>query len=168
MQFAAAEPQIPPGKKIPQGQVKIGLDQFDIEVSYGGQWISLNDHFNYRVASESLGQTAVSMRRQEATNPIVEGKYLIHAVPEHVEETIRVYVYGQHMVDTMENARTLQKVFTQFDFQVRITMDNHREYWRCQAADWTMERPHTHVHNGMVMMVFQVPRFPTPYYEALV
>lgn len=161
----AQKPRMELPKPVPPQQ---GLQQFDTEIGYGGYWISLNDRINYRVAAESFGQTAATMRRIETQNPVVEGKYLIHATPEQISETLKIYCYGQNMVDVMEKARTLQVAFTQFDYQLRVTMDTHREYWRCQTADWTMERAHTFVHNGMVVMNFQVPRFPTPSYEALV
>jgi hypothetical protein len=165
----AQNPRLPQYKRKPSHvyQQK-GMEQFDVEVGYGGGWISLNDKLNFRVAADSINSTALTQRRIETQNPVLEGKYLIHAVPEHVTEMLHVYVYGQSMVDAMEKARGLIDAFTQFDFQVRVTMDSHREYWRCQTADWTMERTHTNVHNQMVGLNFQVPRFPTPYYEALV
>lgn len=158
-------PRILPGKPAPPKQ---GLDHFDIEVSYGGYWLSLNDGLNYKVSAESLQQTQNSFRRVEADNPVVEGKYLVHAIPDHVQETLSVYLYGRDMVDVMEKVNTLAAVFTQFDYQVRVTMDQSREYWRCQTADYSVNRTNTFVHNGMAQMTFQVPRFPTPYYEALV
>lgn len=159
------QPRMGPPRPQPPQQ---GLQQFDMEVGYGGYWISLNDHLRYVVAADSLGTTSAAMRRIETQSPVVEGKYLVHATPEHIQEAIKVYCYGQNMVEVMENARTLQTAFTQFDYQIRITLDTHREYWRCQTADWSMERTHTFVHNGMVVMNFQVPRFPTASYEALV
>lgn len=147
---------------------KLGLQNFDIEVSYGGYWVSLNDQINYRVSAESLANTAQTHRKIEVNNPVVEGSYLVHLTPENMQETLKIYCYGDYMQDTMQRANTLVMLFTQFDYQIRVTLDNSQEYWRCLPADWTMERQHTHVHQGMVIMGFTVPRLPTVEYKVLV
>jgi hypothetical protein len=156
-----------PGEVTHQ-HTKKQLEGFDLEVGYGGSWVSLNDRVHYRVTAESLAQTAQTKRKLEAQNPVVEGTYLIHVTPENVQETVKVYCYGETMTELHERAATLKMLFEQFDYQVRVTLDAHREYWRCQPADWTMERTHVQIHQGMLTMTFLVPRYPTVTYEALV
>lgn len=145
-----------------------GLSYFTVEVSWGGGWVDLNDGFNYKVGAETLGSTTVNWRKISASSPVAEGSYLVHAVKDLTEEVLQVWVHGQNQHELAENVARIEELFSQLDYRVRVTMDNFREYWRAQPADWTLSRSHTLTHNVMASYNITVPRFPTVVREVVV
>jgi len=145
-----------------------GLSYLDVEISYGSQWISLNDGFNFRIAAEGTrDSTAKSWRRTTAESPILGGTYLIHAVPDMVVENVAFWVYGQDQTDLADNFYFAEDLFEQLDFRMRWTYDDYREYWRCQLPDGSFSRGHIWTHSVMAMQSYQVPRFPNVTRERL-
>ena len=141
--------------------MKTGLDYMAVEISWGSRWVNLNDGEVYKIAGDATRDTTQkSWRKVVADSPILGGNYLIHAVPDMVAETIGVWVYGQTQTETSDNMFNLQELFEQYDYRVRWTFDEYREYWRCQLADSTMSRGQVWTHNMMARAEFSVPRYP--------
>lgn len=138
-----------------------GLSTFNLEVSWGGGWIDLNDQENFRVGAATMENTAVTWRKIEAESPITEGSYIVHAVKAMVVERLSIYVYGVDQWQMNENLAKLEELFSRLDYTIRVTFDYYREYWRCQTAEWTSQRSQVYVHNVMTLYECQVPRFPT-------
>lgn len=137
------------------------LKYLAVEVSYGSQWVDLNDGLRFKVSAEGTRDaTAKTWRKFVATSPFLGGDYLVHAVPEMVRENLSVWVYGQDQVDLADNLFFLDELFEQMDYRVRWTTDDYREYWRCQLADGTTSRNHIWTHGLMGMSSFQIPRYP--------
>lgn len=150
--------------KVPYGVTapeNAGLTYLAVEISYGSQWVNLNDHERYQInADNTRAQVAKTWRRTTATSPVLGGDYLIHAVPEMVAESVSVWVYGQDQTDVADNYFYLEDLFGQMDFRMRWTFNEYREYWRCQLADSAGDRGHVWTHNQMALMNFNVPRYP--------
>jgi hypothetical protein len=137
------------------------LKYLAVEVSYGSQWVDLNDGEKYKISAEGTrDQTQKTWRRFSAQSPVLGGDYLIHAVPEMVRENLSVWVYGQDQTDLADNIFFLDELFEQLDYRIRWTTDEYREYWRCQLADGTSSRNHVWTHSLMAVSSFQVPRYP--------
>jgi len=150
-------PEIPYGATEPS----VGLQYFNLEISYAGQWVSLNDGDRYKINADSTRDTVTkSWRKVTATSPVLGGDYLIHAVPEMVLETIAIWVHGDTQDDLGDNYNTLIYMFEQYDFRLRWTFNEYREYWRCQLAESTSARGHVWTHNNMASVQFSVPRYP--------
>jgi hypothetical protein len=150
-------------QEIPYGVTEdiVGLKYFNVEISYAGQWVSLNDGERFRINAEATrDSTTKTWRKTIATSPVLGGDYLIHAVPEMVQETIGVWVHGGTQVELGDNYQTLTTMFEQYDFRLRWTFNEYREYWRCQLAESTSARGHVWTHNNMASVQFTVPRFP--------
>lgn len=138
-----------------------GLAYLGVEVSFGSRWIPINDGQTYRVSSEQSRDTsAKSWRKTLADSPILGGNFLIHAVPDMVMEQMAVWVYGSDQTEVSDNLFTLISLFEQYDYRIRWTLNEHREYWRCQLADSSMSRGHVWTHNLMAVAHFQIPRYP--------
>jgi hypothetical protein len=103
---------------------------------------------------------AKTWRKVIADSPILGGNYLIHAVPDMVSERVGVWIYGGDQVEVSDNLRWLQQLFEQYDYRIRWTLDDYREYWRCQLADATYSRGQVWTHNLMAKAEFTVPRYP--------
>jgi hypothetical protein len=142
-------------------RAKSGLDYMAVEISYGSRWVNLNDGVMYKISADGTrDSSAKSWRKVTAESPILGGNYLIHAVPEMVTEQVAVWVYGQSQSDLSDNLFLVNELFEQYDFRLRWTFNEYREYWRCQLADATMSRGHIWTHNLMSACQYTVPRYP--------
>jgi len=140
---------------------KTGLQYLAVEVSYGSQWVNINDGVNYKINAEGTRDSSSKTWRKITTqSPVLGGNYLVHAVPEMINETINVWVHGSTQTDLADNFFTLEMLFEQFDYRIRWTTNEYREYWRCQLADTTSSRGHIWSHSQMAQMSFTVPRYP--------
>lgn len=138
-----------------------GLSYLAVEISYGGEWINLNDNERFRVSAEGTrDQTQKTWRKITAQSPVLGGNYLVHAVPDMVSEQVNVWVYGNSQSDMADNFFMLEELFEQYDFRLRWTFNEYREYWRCQLADASSSRGQVWTHNQMAMSSFTVPRYP--------
>jgi hypothetical protein len=137
-----------------------GLDYLAVEISLGSRWVNLNDHDVYRIGADSRESTSKTWRKIVADSPILGGNFLIHAVPDMVSEQVSVWVYGTTQTEVADNLFFLTEMFEQYDYRIRWTFDDYREYWRCQLADATMSRGHVWTHNLMAQAQFNVPRYP--------
>ena len=137
------------------------LDYMAVEVSYGSQWVNLNDQTRYKINAEGTRDGAAkTWRRFTADSPFLGGSYLVHAVPEMVQETISVWVYGADQTDLADNLFFLDELFEQLDYRIRWTFNEYREHWRCQLADGTASRNQIWTHSTMAVATYSVPRFP--------
>ena len=138
-----------------------GLSYLAVEISWGSTWVNINNGEQYKINSEQTRDSASkTWRKTLADSPVLGGNYLVHAVPEMVTEQLSVWVYGSDQADLSENYYGLERLFEQYDFRIRWTFDDYREYWRCQLPDVTYSRGHVWTHNLMAIMNFQIPRYP--------
>ncbi len=140
---------------------KSGLNYLAVEVSYGSRWINLNDHLNFKInADQTRSGASKTWRRTVAQSPVLGGSYLVHAVPEMVSENISLWVYGQDQTELADNYWFAHALFEQYDYRIRWTTNEYREYWRCQLADVVGDRSFIWTHSQMAVMNFTVARFP--------
>ncbi len=140
---------------------KTGLDYLAVEVSYGTRWVNINNGETYKVSGDGTRETtSKTWRKVTADSPILGGNYLIHAVPEMVSETVGVWVYGTTQTEVNDNLFSLTELFEQYDYRIRWTFDEYREYWRCQLADATTARGQVWTHSLMAKADFSIPRYP--------
>lgn len=138
-----------------------GLNYLACEISYGGEWINLNEGDRFRLnAQTTRDNTQRTYRKVTASSPILGGNYLVHAVPEMINEQVSVWVHGNTQTDLADNLFFLEELFEQFDYRLRWTFNEYREYWRCQIADASSSRGQVWTHNQMAMSTFTVPRYP--------
>jgi len=140
---------------------KTGLEYMAVEISYGSRWVNLNDGETYKIAGDGTRETSQkSWRKITTDSPILGGNYLIHAVPEMIGEQVSVWVYGQTQTEVSDNLFSLQEFFEQYDYRIRWTTNEYREYWRCQLADAAISRGHVWTHSLMARADFTIPRYP--------
>lgn len=138
-----------------------GLDYLAVEISYGSRWVNLNDGETYKISADQTRDTTTKQWRKVVTDsPVLGGNYLIHAVPDMITETIAVWVYGQTQSEVADNLFGVTRLFEQYDYRIRWTLDEYRETWRCQLADASMSRGQVWTHSLMAAAHFSVPRYP--------
>ena len=131
-----------------------GLKYLAVEISYGSRWVNLNDGEVYKISAEGTrDSSAKTWRKVTADSPVLGGNYLIHAVPDMVTETVGVWVYGNSQSEVADNLFGVTRLFEQYDYRIRWTLDDYREYWRCQLAEGSMSRGQvwTHSHGGRAL-----------------
>lgn len=150
--------KVPYGVEDPDLQ---GLNYFAVEISWGSQWVNINDGERYKINAEGTRDSvSKTFRKITAQSPVLGGNYLVHAVPEMVTENVGVWVFGQDQTDLSDNYWHLHELFEQFDYRMRWTSNEYREYWRCQLADATSSRGQVWTHSVMATCQFTVPRYP--------
>lgn len=144
------------------------LKYFSVEATLGGVWTNLSDGSYVPAADTFLGPNTKQWRKITATSPVLDGEYLIHATAGMVNEQVKWYLYGQDHVDLANLYTTLEAVFDQFDYRMRVTFENVQETWHCQVADYALERSQVFAHNCMAVFTATVPRFPSVVREEIV
>lgn len=148
---------------VPYGVIDVphGIDYMSVEVSWGSRWVDINDHTKFRVAAEGTRDNVTKTHRKTTVeSPILGGNYLVHAVPDMVNETLSIWVYGDDYVDLGENYALAEELFSQWDFRIRWTINNARETWICQLPDQGASQNQVWTHNLMAKMNFTIPRYP--------
>lgn len=145
--------------------MKIG---FDVEVWDGAAWLSLNDHLNYRIADGTLEQSTQGRTRNIVASAMYDGEWETHSTETNVSELIVVDILGQDQNHVTENWLALRDAVQQVTYNVRITMGNHRETWRCFPAEWSLNRGRVMANNVRMQVRLTVPRFPKVTYEVVV
>jgi len=137
------------------------LDYMAVEVSWGSRWENINDHVRFRIGAEGTRDNVQKTYKKITTeSPILGGNYLVHAVPDMVNETLAVWIYGDDQTELAENYALLETLFEQWDFRIRWTLNESRETWRCQLPDANGSRNQVWTHNLMARMSFTIPRYP--------
>ena len=143
------------------------LQGFDVEVSYGATWVSLNDQITYRIRAEDFGNSAYQRRRITTDSPYYDGTFYLHSTLENVQESVAVQVMGYSPNHVTENINSLIYYFSQDSFNLRKRLDDHIETWLCQPADYGIDRSHVLMHNNIAVVKFSVPRSPKVSYEVV-
>ena len=126
-----------------------------------GDWLSLTDGDIYRVQGDTMAEYRVSMRRQETTNPYVDGTYLINAVRENVEETLSVFVYAPDHLRLVEAVDAVVDAFTQLTYRTYVEIDGSCRVWSCYAAsEVSVQSGREFKHARMAQVSVTVPRLP--------
>lgn len=126
-----------------------------------GLWLDLNDLVNYRVASSSFDTYAQSWRRIMVNSPYMEGSYQVHAVPENVNETVDIYVYGATFADANANLELLLEAFRQSTYKVARAIEGADQAWTCLTADYSVKTTNVFANSKMILVSFSIPRLPT-------
>ena len=143
------------------------MTDFDIEISYGSTWVSLNDGRNYTVNADDFGNRSQQRRRITATSPYYDGTFLVHSTLENVTEAVNVYVRGASPNEVTENILWLTQLIDQEQYNVRVRMDDHMETWICEPADYSIDRSHVFAHNVMALVKLSITRLPKVTYEVV-
>lgn len=140
-------------------------NSFSAEISYGDQWINLNDKIRYKFRADNYGQKAQTLRRITAQSPYFDGTYSIHTSKENVSESVMIEVSGQTQNIVTENVLLLLDCVAQDTYQIRMDVEDHRETWQCEPADYTIDRSQVYLHNKLCLVTLSIPRLPDPVNE---
>lgn len=140
-------------------------DSFSALISYGDQWVNLNDGNRFKFRADGYGQKSQTLRRITVDSPYFDGTYSIHTTKENVNESVMIEIRGASQNIVTENMLLLLDCVAQDTYQIRFDAEDHRETWQCEPADYTVDRSQVLLHNRMATVTLSIPRLPDPIYE---
>jgi len=138
----------------------MSLSFVSLRIREGTRWFELNDGARFKVEGSSFEETAQSYRRQTVESPYIGGRFVVNAVPDVVEETLVLWIYGQDQVDLDDNIELVVRLFSQFSYLLEMTYDTSKKRYECEMADYSISKTRELVHNNMAQIRLRVPRIP--------
>ncbi len=135
------------------------------KISTPSGWMDVNNHDGYELGAESRAQVQVTHRKQTISSAYVPGSFTLNAVPDNVMESVSWWVRGTDHHDMQVKIRRLTEAFTQPDFYMDWTIEEHAEVWRCQTADYSIETKREYLHAKIANVKAQIPRYPELLYD---
>lgn len=128
----------------------------------------------YELQAESRNERAIATRKNEVTNPFIEGTFTIGAVRENVVENLNVWVEARNHHDLDTAVERLLVAYEQLVYP--ITWDyrgqkrdkatggtetfTFRQVWSCQPAQVSVTTEQAYQFATMALVKAQVPRLP--------
>lgn len=123
-------------------------------------WLNLNDGVVFTLAAGTIESSSTTHRRQELTNPFLEGSYVVNALRENVTEAISVYVRGETHGDMREALEVLKSAFDQVSFDMVIAQGGATQTWHCYASDYEVNTRREFLYATMAQVSISVVRAP--------
>ena len=124
-----------------------------------GRWLDINDGLSFRIA-KGLDEAAVSFRREEVTNPFLEGAYVVNALRENMHLNLEVRAIGETHMDMVDTLRKLTDALGQVSFKLQVTVDNAQWTYNCYASDYSVLMPPEYLHARMATVKAQILHHP--------
>jgi hypothetical protein len=114
----------------------------------------------FRVAGETFSSISVSHRRQEVTNPFVEGTYVVNSLRENLTTPLSVWVSGPTKSQLALSLDMLKSACDQSLFTVRVTVEDWVQNWQCFSSDYTVGLQREYLHATMALVDIQLNHHP--------
>ena len=128
--------------------------------SINGTWLSLNDKETFTIAKGSFEETAVQFRREEVTNPFVEGKFLVNALRDNITTSLIIRASGTRTYDTQYAVQQLTDALSQVTFKMITIIDGAKKVYNCYASDFSISSPQEMMHSRMATVSAQITHAP--------
>jgi hypothetical protein len=138
----------------------MSLSFVSVRVQYGSRWFEVNDGLHYKVEGSSFNESSQTYRRTTVESPWIGGRFVTNIVPDTVEETLSVFVYGADQVDLQDSIDKLIEAFSQFSYIMEFASDQNRLQYSCETADYSISRTRELRHNNMALVSLRIPRIP--------
>lgn len=133
-----------------------------MRIQLGSEWIELQDPaYGYELHADTLASRSVQHKKVTVESNWLEGSYTHRPRRENVVETLAVYCTGLSHGEMQRNLDTLTMALDQANFLVDLRMEDHREVWYCQTADYSIETSRELMVAKHAIVKAQVPRLPT-------
>lgn len=114
----------------------------------------------YRVAGDSFTDEQVSHRKTEASNPYVEGTFVVNTVRENVGTSLNVWVVTETRMELLRAVQQLTDAFDQAMFTVTLDVGGATQLWNCVTSDYSVESGREFMHATRAKVVCQLNRLP--------
>lgn len=113
----------------------------------------------YRVVAEIMGGTQ-GWNRQSVRSPYVDGEFTVNRSRSQVQEKFGVYVSGATQGLIQSSIATLLAAFSQFRYQLTITLEDASYTWNCDTADYTVDWNQARWLARQALVGLTIPRSP--------
>jgi hypothetical protein len=128
-------------------------------VTTPGGWLDLMAE-PYRLSAEAFVESSLTWRKQEASNPFIDGTWVVNATRENITSLVDVYVRGESTKVTAEAIKALKDTFSQLNYGIELTIDDVVYFYRCYVADFSVKTPREFRFSTMAQFSAQVPHDP--------
>jgi hypothetical protein len=129
--------------------------------AYTGTWLDVNDGTNYKIGKGSFEESSTTFRRDEVTNPFVEGKFTVNALRENVSEKLSIHVFGVDSITVKNNVTALINAVKANNFLIESSVGNAKQIWLCFASDYSVNTQLEYLHARRALVNISVTRYPT-------
>jgi len=118
--------------------------------------------YPYRISGESFASETTSHRKTEASNPYVEGTFVVNTVRENIGTSLAVWVYTDppNRNELLRALGALKDALDQAFFTVTLTVNGGTQLWNCVTSDYNVESQRELVHATRAKLVAQLNRLP--------
>lgn len=124
-----------------------------------GGWLDLMDG-PYRLSADAFVEQQITWRRNDVTNPFVDGAWTVMALKENVVEQLDVWIRGATTAQTTAAKEALLDALAQLNFGLEVTFDTSIAYYQCSVADVVVKAPRELRFARMLQVSASVPRQP--------
>lgn len=114
----------------------------------------------YKLSSESFVDESMTWRKQEVSNPFVDGTWVVNATKDNLSSIVDVYVRGSTTMQTRLAIEALKAAFSQINYGIEFTNDDVVMYYKCYVADYSIKTPREFRFSTMAQFTATVPMDP--------
>ncbi len=143
---------------------------FPIHVTIGRPSLGLGNLFlnadtGWSFDRNGIGNGEKTMRRTTVETPYVNGRTLVHAVPDTETATIKAIVKGANPTDVISKINVLEAAVSQFQYLMAVEIAGYTWIWNCEPADMTIGDGGAYedlwLRSNMQRVTLSVPHKPT-------
>lgn len=132
---------------------------YKARITTPGGWLDLMAD-PYRLAADSFVDETLTWRKQEVTNPFVDGTWVVNATKENITSVVDVFVRTDSTLETAMAVKALRDVFSQVNYGIEFLIDDVVYFYRCYVADYSVKTPREFRFSTMAQFTAQVPHDP--------
>lgn len=118
--------------------------------------LDINDHVNYYMGANLLGQQ-VSYNRQQVTSPWFDGSATVSRSLQTVNQQLQVECLGGTTAELYSNINQLLTAIKQDWWQLKVNVNGQPLTYQCEAADYQVGFNGPRLVAGQVQVVLNVP-----------
>ena len=137
------------------------MSDIDIKcrVTTPGGWLDLMSD-PYKLTADAFSEEALQWRRQEVKNTFVDGSWLVSATRENITTNVDIWARCATSKDLAFAIERLKEAFSQINYGLEFTVEGVTYYYRCYAADFSVQTSREFRASRMAKFAAQVPRHP--------
>lgn len=113
---------------------------FDAQITIGRSSLGLGNLFLNKGEGWSFDRNGIelgenSLRRTTVETPYINGRTLVHAVPDQTISVVKLVVKGANTNDVVSKINVLRNAVFQFQYLMAVEVDGYTWIWNCEPAD---------------------------------
>lgn len=132
--------------------------------SPGTTAFTLNSPPAYQLEAATIEEAGTTWRKQEVSNPWVEGSYVVSAVRENIVTPVNVWVRGSTTSELQQRVLTLTTAVGKPRWTLAWALEGLGWTWTCQTSEYTIRTQREFIIAKIALVRIQVVRLPSVTY----